>query len=112
MEKLSPNEIWTPNFSSNAKTILPNHSLNLTEKERELIKGVSGIEGGFALQFLLYGSAEADYIKDKYIMKKFINPASYQNWPVFTDEEISGLRPLEVNVKLSGLLYLIHRMYL
>jgi len=112
MEKLRPKEIWTPNFGSNVKTILANRSLNLTEKERELIKGVNGIEGGFALQFLLYGSAEVDYFKNKYTMEKFINPASYQNWPVFTDEEISGLRPLEVNVKLSGLLYLIHRMYL
>jgi len=112
MDKLHPDEIWTPNFSLNIKTILENRSLNLSKKERELIKGADGFEGGFALQFLLYESAEANYFQDKHITEKFINPASYKNWPVFTDKEIANLSSLEINVKLSGVLYLMRRMIL
>ena len=112
MNKLNHQEIWAPNWRTNIKTILSKNYQNLNEKERDFIERVEGLEGGFALQFLWYDSAKRDFLKDDKIMAKFLDPNSYQGWPVFTEEEIKGLSRLEVNVKLSGVLYLVKRIFM
>jgi len=105
IQKLCSEEIYLFNITSHCVDILQN-SFVLSERERELINIAkeARLESGFTFHLFLFGSYDAKFFSSETSLRKFTNPTSFQNWPVYSEEELSELLVGKTDIRLPGLL--------